>query len=404
MRKSKQHISRRIDIQVVLIMMTVLLSSVGFAQVWEELSAPPFPGRHHGIGFSHEGFGYVVSGSDSRDVWKYTPETDSWEQLADYSSAYRGYGIGGMADGIGYFGFGFVQGGGQSGYADDLWAFDGATESFTQLADCPCEPRLHPALIAFEDKVYMGLGSGVGGNLGDWWEYDVTSNSWTEKATFIGANRHHPYQFKIGDYIYVGSGHQSDWYRYEPAADSWTQVESHPSYVRVAGIQFAYGGKGYTLSGVADYNGDNHQPMPTGEFWEYDPLEDAWTELPPHPGLSRWASASFIIDGWIYMVAGQVYDGETSVYRYQLGDTPTGVEDNSATEPLSLRPMPFVDHIELPARGSWISATIFDIRGSIVSVPVFEGKTLRVDALPNGIYVLELKDNETIVRQRIVRE
>ena len=29
--------------------------------------------------------------------------------------------------------------------------------------------------------------------------------------------------------------------------------------------------------------------MPTGEMWEYDPDGDKWTELPAHPGKSRWA-------------------------------------------------------------------------------------------------------------------
>ncbi len=265
----KPHMIQILLNRCLLTMMAILLGVGGFSQVWEELSSPPFPGRHHGIGFSEGGFGYVISGSQTRDVWKYTPETDSWEQLDDYSNIYRGFGIGDMVDGKEYFGFGFVEGPGQNGRADDLWVYDPATESALQLADCPCQERTHPALVGFNDKVYMGLGSGSGGNLGDWWEYDIPSNTWTAKATFIGANRHHPYQFKIGEYIYVGSGHQSDWYRYDPAADLWTQIASHPSYVRVAGIQFSYEGKGYTLSGVADYNGSNHEAMPTGEFWDW---------------------------------------------------------------------------------------------------------------------------------------
>jgi len=61
----------------------------------------------------------------------------------------------------------------------------------------------------------------------------------------------------------------------------------------VAGTQFSYNGFGYVLSG----DGDNHGSMNTGEFWAYDPVTDTWDELPPHPEGSRWAPASFIIDG-----------------------------------------------------------------------------------------------------------
>ena len=37
--------------------------------------------------------------------------------------------------------------------------------------------------------------------------------------------------------------------------------------------------------------------METGEFWAYDPVSNTWEARPDHPGQSRWAPASFIIDG-----------------------------------------------------------------------------------------------------------
>ena len=372
------------------------------AQVWEQLSPSPFPGRHHGIGFSANGYGYVISGSYTNDVWKYDPLEDSWEQLEDYSNLDRGFGIGAMDGDIGYFGFGLTQGGPITGMAKDLWKFDGQTETFEQLSDCPCLERAHPALVYYSGKLYMGLG-GNNGNLGDWWEYDIESDTWTEKATFIGANRHHPYQFVIDDYIYVGSGHFSDWYRYDPALDEWTQIADHPSYIRVAGIQFSYNGKGYTLSGVADYNGYDHWPMPTGEFWEYDPVEDTWTELPPHPGESRWAPAYFIIDGWVYMVAGETYDGESATYRYQLEESITDIEENQIEE-LELYPMPFRDYFYVPANRNWESAKILSVTGAEMDNPRIEGTRINPSQLENGVYILELFDDENYYRQRIIKQ
>jgi len=384
--------------------LALLVVSTGISQVWEELSPSPFPDRHHAIGFSANGYGYIVSGSFNKDVWRYTPETDSWEQLDDYSNIFRGYGIGAMEGQMGYFGFGLTFGGAIQGEANDLWRFDMETESFEQLADCPCLPRAHPAFVLLGDKIYMGMGSNQG-NLGDWWEYDIPSDTWTEKASFIGPNRHHPYQFVIGDYVYVGSGHYPDWYRYDPANDSWSQIASHPSYIRVAGIQFAYNGKGYTLSGVADYNNDDHIPMPTGEFWEYDPEADTWTELPPHPGISRWASASFIIDGWLYMVAGEVYDGNHNTYRYFLGEEDvTSVEENPSDEPLELFPMPFEDYVMLPADRNWVSAQLLDLSGSQVGDYGIDGQRLELLGLASGVYFIELSDGQDIYRQRVLKQ
>ena len=83
----------------------------------------------------------------------------------------------------------------------------------------------------------------------------------------------------------------------------------------MAGTQFSYEGIGYVLSG----DGDDHRSMETGEFWAYDPIENAWSQGPPHPGGSRWAPASFIIDGEVYLINGTSFRRYvTDVYKYDL--------------------------------------------------------------------------------------
>jgi hypothetical protein len=37
--------------------------------------------------------------------------------------------------------------------------------------------------------------------------------------------------------------------------------------------------------------------MATGEFHVYDPNFGIWHPLPPHPGFSRWAPSSFVLQG-----------------------------------------------------------------------------------------------------------
>ncbi len=293
-------------------------------QTWEEVGTTSFQ-RHHGIGFALNGYGYILTGDDGQSsltqtFHRYTPATDTWEQLPDYPGVPRGYGIGDTWDGKLYFGFGYTP----SGEGRDLWEYDPNTDTFTQLPDCPCEGRAHPAFVAHQDKVFVGMGSGVNGNLGDWWVYDINTQVWSQKADLPGADRHHPYQFAIGDDIYVGSGHEYDWYRYSPSNDTWTQVANLGTLRRVAGAQFSHNGKGYVLSGTDD----NHGDMPTGEFWEYDPVTDSWLELPPHPGPSRWAPASFIIDGYVYMFTGQSGANDAIVYRFDLDElAPTEVPE-----------------------------------------------------------------------------
>ena len=76
-------------------------------------------------------------------------------------------------------------------------------DSWLQLASFPGDGREHPAMIAVNNKIFMGCGGNSNGNLGDWWEYDVLTNIWSQKSDIIGNNRHHPYYFGIGDFAYV---------------------------------------------------------------------------------------------------------------------------------------------------------------------------------------------------------
>lgn len=155
--------------------------------------------------------------------------------------------------------------------------------------------------------------------MNDWWEYDIENNSWEQKARYPSYQRHHPYQFAAGEYVYAGLGHgdsvYNDWAKYDPKTDTWTQAAALPDQARVAGTQFSYNGKGYVLSG----QGETHRSMKAGEFWKYDPVADQWEQLPSHPGESRWALASFIINHEVYLINGVEGNGSLTFFqKYRL--------------------------------------------------------------------------------------
>jgi hypothetical protein len=98
----------------------------------------------------------------------------------------------------------------------------------------------------------------------------------------------------------------------------------------VAGTQFSYAGKGYALSG----DGDDHSSMDEGEFWQYDPASDDWFQWPSHPGMSRWAPASFVLNDEVYLVNGMSYDPGTFDYmetNWKLAMQPAFANDVAVT-------------------------------------------------------------------------
>tara|TARA_B110000503_G_scaffold120753_1_gene183638 strand:+ start:2030 stop:3937 length:1908 start_codon:yes stop_codon:yes gene_type:complete len=315
----------------------MLFGNTLFAQSWTSVEPLPDNFRSdHSYGFAINGTGYLVAGQTdsgySDAFYSYDATADAWTALEDFPGDARGYAIGDDWDGKAWFGFGQ----GPNGILNDLWVFDPATGSWEEKASCPCGARMHPAFVAIDDHIYVGLGNSASGDLNDWWEYDMESDTWSEKPAFPDTQRHHPYQFGINGQVYVGFGHHNaeifnEWYRYDPAGESWTELTTLPDQGRVAGSQFAHNGKGYALSG----DGEGHTSMMTGEFWQYDPINDAWAQWPAHPGMSRWAPASFVLNDEIYLINGMSNDPGSFDYmdtNWKMAMTPAIPSDVAVTE------------------------------------------------------------------------
>ena len=288
------------------------------------MTSPVGNGRHHPITVANDQYGYVLAGQagfaalNLDDVHRYDPTTDSWETLGAFPGGGRGYGYGVCEGDDAFVGFGSND----NGYPTDFWHLDMASGEWSERASFPGVGRNHPAMVLTAGHVFVGMGSNDAGNLGDWWAYDIAADSWSERAPFTWGVRHHPFYFGIDGIAYVGFGHgdsqggaltiYKDFYAYDPATDSWTPLNDFPGEARVAGTQFAANGKGYVLSG----DGDNHGPLDYGEFWEYDPASDTWTELEPHPGGARWAPGSFVLGCHAYLTGG--LEGASDSYLHDL--------------------------------------------------------------------------------------
>lgn len=379
------------------------------AQQWEMLGDTPFLGKHHSNGFGYNGKAYVLEGIDYDDyytgateVWEYTPDTDTWTQIADSPAPGRAFAIGDEWDNKFYYGFGIGK--------KDVWVFDPADLSHTKLPDCPCEPRYHPAFVAHNDKLFVGSGSGNNGDLNDWWEYDMITQEWSQKPNIPGGNRHHPFHFSHDKYIYVGGGHRTNWIRYNPETEMWIEINDAPKG-RVAGTQFGHNGKGYVLGGDTANHGEIPQPQ---SFMRYDPEYDSWEYLPGLPNRTRWAPSSFIIDDFVYFFGGLGYGtfaNDNSVWKLDLLalDQPSPTKDISDLKTIFAFPNPFQSVLSFSAidgKNKKYDLTIFDLRGALLYTKSnFDlGEDLDLSFLSNGLYILDLKNDGEVIRLKVVKE
>ncbi len=132
--------------------------------------------------------------------------------------------------------------------------------------------------------------------------------NWKKVSDFEGVTRSGTVSFTIGDYAYVGLGYDGDDYlldfwRYDPGLNFWQRIASFPGAGRIEAVAFSVDGKGYVGTG---FNQDLDQEE-LGDFWEYDPDTDSWTERAAFAGGARYSSVGFALEGRGYIGTG--YDG-----------------------------------------------------------------------------------------------
>ncbi len=387
------------------------------AQTWTQLGTPPatYEARNHPVTFSIGQMGYITTGAGNfynSDCYQYDPSNDTWTRLANFPGGPRSFAYGVESGGKGYVGFGLVASSTSVTYYNDLWEFDASNNTWTQLASCPGQGRRHPAMVSTPGKVYVGCGDGATGNLNDWWEYDIATNTWTQQANLPAAVRHHPYFFGIGDDAYVGCGHNGqsiykDFFKFNAVTKAWTAIPSLPTQGRVAGTQFAYGGKGYLLSG----QGEDHRNLATGEMWEYDPATNAWTSKTAHPGTGRWAPGSFVINNTVYLTSGAGFgNSQIDISDLWKFDLPAAVAVNDIVKDnnINLYPNPAQEELFISIDKKIKSIKLTTIYGAVLEasyeITASSKATIDITNLAAGIYLLQVESEGTISTKQFVKQ
>lgn len=387
----------------ILLTVLTLFSTTLFAQSWIQQADLP-TGRHHPISFSLNGKGYAITGTSSNgqptdDAYEYNPITNTWATIADFPGVARSFGIGTVANGKAYLGFGATT----TQYLRDFWSFDATDSSWTQLANCSCSGRRHPAMIAIGNRIYVGLGDDASGDRKDWWMYEISANTWTQIANLPGPARHHPYMFNAGGEVFAGLGHSGgvvyrDWYKLDTALNTWSAMKQFPGEARVAGTQFDLNGYGFVLSG----DGDNHSYMDTGEMWRYNPKADTWVQFPPHPGKSKWAPGSFVIDNYVYFFGGlnryfNSYPKE--VWKFDVTDTTIGInEEKLILTNTYVYPNPANDFMLWENDVSITDVKMYNAIGQLLFWNAAEAQKMDVHNLSDGLYLVQFYNKTKLIK------
>jgi N-acetylneuraminic acid mutarotase len=236
----------------------------------------------------------------------------NWTQKASFNGGNR-YGAFCFSIGnTGYVGCGVQQTGINYALVNDLWAYDPASDSWTQKASKPAPGLSAAAVFTAAGKAYLTTGYDLQVYRTETWEYDPATNSWSSRSPYPGGARYTCAAFGIGNYGFVGMGYNgstlSDFYRYNALTDTWTSIAPIPGPSRQSAKGFSSDIYGYVLGG-ADGNGMYNSK----EMWRYDPIGDVWAQMTDYPGIGSHGMAGFIISDKIYAGTGAVVGSSNPV-------------------------------------------------------------------------------------------
>lgn len=254
--------------------------------------------RYGAFGFAIGTKCYIGGGETNsgykNDFWEYDPATNVWTQKANYTTTVnaRSRGVGFSIGSKGYTACGKAA---SSTVFNALLEYDPSTNTWTGKASYPGLGRYCMASFSIGSKAYIGTGMDANANLrSDFYEYDQATNTWTSKASYAGGVRWYATGFSIGTKGYFGTGDNgnnftNDFYEYNPATNTWTAKANFGGSARIWGVGFGLNGYGYL--GCGNDAGFNS----LGNFYRYDPVANSWSTVggvPARAGAVAFATAT----------------------------------------------------------------------------------------------------------------
>ncbi len=207
--------------------------------------------------------------------------------------------------------------------------------------------------------------------------------------------------FNAAGEVFAGLGHSGgtiykDWYKLDTALNTWSAMNQFPGEARVAGTQFNLGEYGFVLSG----DGDDHNYMATGEMWRYQPSTDTWKEFPPHPGQSRWAPGSFVINNNIYFFGGRnrfTNEYPSDLWKFDMAAATVGIEEEVLSNTYAF-PNPATEVLYWEYDKSITELKVYNIMGQLVLSSAADAQQLDIQALNGGLYLVQFFAKSKVIK------
>jgi len=230
-----------------------------------------------------------------------------WQQMPDFPGTARDDAAAFAIDDKVFVGTGMDVG---FQLTNDWYSFDGTSLQWSIIAPLPATPRQYCSAFVFpfpdNNFGYLFGGLDANGPLNELWRYDPATNSWTQMASLPGEPCYASVAFN-GGYIATGliadGSATNELWQYDPATDTWQQRASMPGTPRHRACDMETGRR--VVGGAdADFNA-------LADCWSYNELTDTWSTCASLPEGRYGANCGFA--SYSFMLIGGARDTSTIV-------------------------------------------------------------------------------------------
>lgn len=199
-------------------------------------------------------------------------------------------------------------------YLNDLWQYDPATDTWTDLGTTPMKARVKAAMASYEGKIYVGLGYSAqrayndSAYQQDWYEYTPATGVWKQLEDFPSRYTVDAHCFALNGKIYVlyGFGHSfsRDIWSYNIAEGTWSLASDNWHRAKRN-----FGGCGAYLNGLY-YYGTGYDTHNLTQWYATDIESNQWTPCTSVPGKGRQWSACTASNNYVYLFGGRYFAGD----------------------------------------------------------------------------------------------
>lgn len=381
-------------------------------QTWQQLADFSGANRDDAVVFTIDNIAYLGTGqtpwfNPAKDFYSFDMISHQWNQIADLPGTQgRQYACAFDNDTLGFV-FGGENG---STYFNDLYAYDPITDNWTTKTSLPSDGRSGSACFTIDNKAYI-----VGGRTEELvftdevWEYNMTTDTWTQKNNFPYGNKWRitGTSNETSGFVVFGFddtlAYSNDLFEYNPTSDSWSILNTFPDEARnYASIEYI-NNQLIVLFGMDS----------TNQFYNdvhlYDLSTDQWETIASLPGLPRRGGKVFSKGLDVFYSTGLLNTPERTSETWILYN-PTSSLSNLEIEEFSIYPNPASDLLNIECKSCANNPQILTIRSvlgeDISTFKIDENQVqLDVSGLRSGTYILTIlnQTNQEINQMRFIK-